>query len=63
MAHAKDRDAIGRFGTAGQGVVDFAHFLSRLKAAGFDGDLVTHGLTAAEAPDVAAFLRRTLGSL
>ncbi|MGB5560224.1 MAG: sugar phosphate isomerase/epimerase [Paracoccaceae bacterium] len=63
MAHAKDRDAKGGFATAGQGVVDFAYFLSRLKAAGFDGDLVTHGLTAAEAPGVAAFLRRTLRSL
>ena len=26
-------------------------------AAGFDGDLVTHGLSAAEAPGVAAYLR------
>jgi sugar phosphate isomerase/epimerase len=58
MAHAKDRDAQGGFATAGQGVVDFPHFLARLRAAGFDGDLVTHGLTAAEAPDVATFLAR-----
>ena len=58
MAHAKDRDAQGGFATAGQGVVDFAHFVACLQAAGFDGDLVTHGLTAAEAPGVAAFLAR-----
>jgi sugar phosphate isomerase/epimerase len=58
MAHAKDRDSLGGFATAGQGVVDFPHFITRLRAAGFDGDLVTHGLTAAEAPSVAAFLAR-----
>ncbi len=57
MAHAKDRHPDGTFATAGQGVVDFADFTARLKAAGFDGDLVTHGLTAPEAPAVAAFLR------
>lgn len=56
MAHAKDRDAAGGFATAGQGVIDFAHFIACLRAAGFDGDLVTHGLSAAEAPGVAAFL-------
>ncbi len=60
MAHAKDRDPQGGFITAGRGVVDFAHFLGRLRAAGFDGDLVTHGLTADEAPAVAAFLTRAL---
>jgi sugar phosphate isomerase/epimerase len=58
MAHAKDRNAQGGFAAAGQGVVDFRHFLTCLRAAGFDGDLVTHGLTAAEASDVAAFLAR-----
>lgn len=58
MAHAKDRDPKGGFATAGKGVVDFAHFLSRLRGVGFDGDLVTHGLTAEEAPGVATFLAR-----
>ena len=56
MAHAKDRDAQGNFVAAGTGVIDFAAFTTRLRAAGFDGDLVTHGLTAAEAPAVARFL-------
>ncbi len=58
MAHAKDRHPDGSFATAGQGVVDFPHFLARLRAAGFDGDLVTHGLTADAAPGVARFLAR-----
>jgi sugar phosphate isomerase/epimerase len=57
MAHAKDRHADGRFATAGQGIVDFPDFIARLKAVGFDGPLVTHGLSAAEAPEVAVFLR------
>ncbi|TIP11789.1 sugar phosphate isomerase/epimerase [Mesorhizobium sp.] len=57
MAHAKDRFADGRFATAGRGVVDFADFVARLKASGFDGPLVTHGLSAEEAPGVARFLK------
>ena len=63
MAHAKDRDASGRFATAGKGVVDFPHFLGRLRAAGFDGDLVTHGLAAAEAAGVARYLSGVLADL
>lgn len=63
MAHAKDRDATGGFATAGKGVVDFPHFLGRLKAADFDGDLVTHGLSAEEAPGVARYLSGVLAGL
>lgn len=58
MAHAKDRAADGSVATAGKGVIDFAHFLSALKAAGFDGPIVAHGFGADEAAGVAAFLRR-----
>lgn len=60
MAHAKDRDASGRFVAAGQGVLDYDHYLACLKRAGFAGNLVTHGLDAAEAPTVARFLREKL---
>lgn len=63
MAHAKDRDPQGGFATAGKGVVDFPHFLGRLNAAGFQGDLITHGLAADEAAPVAAYLRQTLAAL
>lgn len=56
MAHAKDRHANGRFATAGRGIVDFPAFIDGLRATGFDGPLVTHGLTADEAPAVAKFL-------
>jgi sugar phosphate isomerase/epimerase len=57
MGHAKDRYADGSFATAGKGVLDFGHYLSRLRAAGFDGDLVAHGLAADEATAVASYLR------
>lgn len=56
MGHAKDRSVEGAFVPAGHGVLDYRHFLSRLRAAGFDGDLVTHGLRPEVAPVVAAFL-------
>jgi sugar phosphate isomerase/epimerase len=63
MAHAKDRAADGRFVAAGTGVLDYPNFLKLLKQTGFDGTLVTHGLSAAEAHDVAAFLKRELQRL
>jgi sugar phosphate isomerase/epimerase len=60
MAHAKDRNPDGSFRTAGKGVVDFPHYLASLKAAGFSGSLVAHGLAAGEAEGVATFLRTCL---
>ena len=56
MAHAKDRKADGSFATAGTGVVDFPDFFTQLRQAGFDGPVVTHGLSAEEAPGVARYL-------
>ena len=60
MAHAKDRTPDGSFATAGKGVLDYAHYIARLRASGFGGDLVAHGLSAEEAPEVARFLRGLL---
>lgn len=60
MAHAKDRTAAGAFVAAGKGVLDYRHYLSALRRAGYDGPIVTHGLEASEAPSVAAFLTRAL---
>jgi len=62
LAHAKDRRADGRFVAAGKGVVDFRRFIGGLRRAGFDGPLVTHGLAAHEARDVAAFLSAAIKS-
>jgi sugar phosphate isomerase/epimerase len=61
MVHAKDRNPLGEFVAAGTGVVDFEHFINCLKKTGFDGPLVTHGLSETEAPSVAAFLKMQLG--
>jgi sugar phosphate isomerase/epimerase len=60
MAHAKDRGPDGSFVAAGSGVIDFKHFVGKLRAAGFNGPLVTHGLSEAEAPQVSVFLRHVL---
>jgi sugar phosphate isomerase/epimerase len=60
MGHAKDRLADGRFAAAGSGVLDYAHYVSTLKTAGFSGPLITHGLSAAEAAGVGYFLKRVL---
>ena len=62
MAHAKDRRANGEFTGAGSGVIDFPHFIRCLSSAGFDGPLVTHGLSESEAPHVAAFLRGVIAA-
>jgi sugar phosphate isomerase/epimerase len=62
MAHAKDRRADGGFAAAGAGVIDFPHFIARLRTAGFDGPLVTHGLSETEAPGVAVYLRRLVAA-
>lgn len=61
MAHAKDRYPDGNFATAGTGVVDFADFVARLNAVRFEGAMVTHGLSADEAADVAAYLHGLTG--
>ena len=44
----------------GRGVLDYRHYLAALRSVGFDGPLVTHGLSAAAVPDVGAFLRRMM---
>lgn len=63
IAHAKDRNADGSFATAGKGVIDYEHYISVLRRSGFDGVLVTHGLSHDEAEDVFQFLRSTMESL
>jgi sugar phosphate isomerase/epimerase len=62
IAHAKDRNADGSFATAGKGVIDFGHYIGRLKSVGFAGDLITHGLAANEAAGAASFLKSALAS-
>ena len=60
LAHAKDRHADGSFAAAGAGVIDFGHFIKTLRRSGFEGPVVTHGLSPSEAAGVATFLRGAL---
>jgi sugar phosphate isomerase/epimerase len=60
LAHAKDRRSDGSFTTAGTGILDYMHYLSTLRKSGFNGAIIAHGLSAAEAPTVAAFLKSRL---
>lgn len=60
LAHAKDRNQDGSFATAGTGVLDYPYYLTALRKTGFTGTLVTHGLSAQQAPAVASFLRKQL---
>ncbi|MDE2446780.1 MAG: sugar phosphate isomerase/epimerase [Alphaproteobacteria bacterium] len=60
MAHAKDRDAHGAFVAAGTGVIDFKSVLHQLREVGFDGPIITHGLTETEAPQVASYLKSVM---
>jgi sugar phosphate isomerase/epimerase len=57
MAHAKDRSADGKPVAAAKGVIDFQHFVERLRSIGFAGPLIAHGLSSSEAPEVFRFLR------
>jgi len=61
LAHAKDRFPDGSVAPAGQGVVDWPHFLKGLAAVGYDGPLIAHGMSADAAPGVAAFLAAQIG--
>lgn len=60
MGHAKDRREDGTLAAAGRGVLDYRHYLGCLRSVGFTGTLVTHGLSAEEAPAVAQFLHSVL---
>jgi sugar phosphate isomerase/epimerase len=46
--------------TPGQGIVDFADFITRLHAEGFNGPLIAHGFSAEAAPAVAEYLKDRL---
>ncbi len=63
MAHAKDLDHDGDAGhkAAGEGKLDYDQYVSLLHAHGFRGPLFLHGLSEAQVPKCAAFLREKLG--
>jgi sugar phosphate isomerase/epimerase len=62
MAHAKDRGADDKVRSVGEGIMDFEHYLGLLRAHGFAGPLIMHGMTEVQVPDAVRFLRGKLGS-
>jgi len=60
LAHAKDLDRDGEAGhlAAGTGLLDYDHYLSLLRAAGFDGALILHGLAESQVTGCLAFLEK-----
>lgn len=63
LCHAKDRLANGEFCVAGDGVIDYPHYLSCLQSINYEGALVTHGLEQKDAPGVARYLSALLAEL
>lgn len=62
-AHAKDfRNNNGAIEhvAAGKGILDYDHYLLKLREAGFSGPLILHGLDEADVPGSQLFLRETL---
>jgi sugar phosphate isomerase/epimerase len=59
LAHAKDLDHDGDAGhlAAGTGLLDWDLYLRLLHASGYNGAIILHGLTEAQAPNCVAFLR------
>lgn len=60
LAHAKDRDADGRFVAAGRGVLNYDHYIAHLRRIHYRGALVLHGLSEAEVEPSVRFLRNKL---
>jgi sugar phosphate isomerase/epimerase len=63
LAHAKDRDGNGKVCPAGEGVVDFSHFLKCLQEIGFRGPLIVHGIEESQAAPTAHYLRGIISRL
>ena len=62
LAHAKDLDRDGEAGhlAAGTGLLDYDRYLSLLRAAGFGGTLVLHGLAESQVEGCVTFLNGKL---
>lgn len=62
LAHAKDLSRDGEAGheAAGTGLLDYDYYLARLRASGFRGPLILHGLAEEQVDQSVAFLRAKL---
>lgn len=56
-AHAKDRDSNGNVVAAGKGVLPYHDFLKGLRRINYSGNLILHGLEAAEVQTSVEFIR------
>jgi len=65
LAHAKDLDHDGDAGqlAAGTGLLDFDLYCKLLRESGYDGAVILHGLTEAQAPGCVAFLQERIGDM
>ncbi|OPZ01690.1 MAG: Xylose isomerase-like TIM barrel [Alphaproteobacteria bacterium ADurb.BinA305] len=65
LIHAKDlrRDGAAGQEAAGTGVLDYDHYLLRLRRIGWAGPLILHSLSEAQVPAAAAFLRARIAAL
>jgi sugar phosphate isomerase/epimerase len=65
LAHAKDLDHDGDAGhlPAGRGKLDYDRYVSLLHGCGFPGPLLLHGLSEAQVPGCADFLRKKIARL
>ena len=59
LAHAKDLGPDG-FCAAGQGILDYDHYVSLLRSVGYDGALVLHSLDEDQVPTCREFLKEKL---
>ena len=65
LAHAKDlsRDGAAGHEAAGQGVLDYPHYLRLLCQSGYGGSLILHGLSEAQVPGCVRFLHEQLAQV
>lgn len=57
LAHAKDRAPDDSFRAAGDGILDYAHYLQLLQSIKFQGPLILHSLAETQVDQALAFLR------
>jgi sugar phosphate isomerase/epimerase len=56
IAHAKDRGADDTFRVAGEGLLDYDHYLRLLQSVAFTGPLIVHGLAEDQVDAALQFL-------
>ena len=60
IAHAKDRGEDDTFRAAGEGMLDYDHYVHLLRSIAFEGSLILHGLSEAQVDGALRFVRSKL---